>query len=544
MTYNGTETINASGNWWGVNTLTAILAKLNGTGASHIDFTPWLNNGTDLAPVTVGFQGDLSFLNVDDASPQSGATGRIQEAINDLADGSLTASSRIINVLNGLYTESNISVTKSGIIQGQSQTGVIVAPAITDPHIDDRFTSASNAFIVRASGVTITTLTVDGNGNVLLTGTDNFRNAVIADNTLGNFNNTVVDNIVATNIARRGVDLRVLSAHTTGAQVTNNTFTNVGNDLPGSGAAVAIFGGDTLIRGNHVSLSAAGIFSNAVFPAVPVLTIQGNTIVTTPFGMNLAALGGGSLIGGPNVGDENNIDTTGGASGDLAILVSFSQGTVTIQNNTVTGSAGDAAIWLFHDEIAPVVITGNHLTATNSSSAAVGQGTGIFLSDNPAPFGEGSTGGDLATITGNTISGFLHAIDVQRTGTNPPYSNGPQQITVTIGGALPSDNNVLTGPGTAGSTGIRVLNDIGSAPASFAFATIQGNNASISGFAIGIDVDGGTASVTGNSITRTARYPRQEWRRIDFRHEQLHHQPNDCFGHGLRHQYRATAGAH
>src|SRR5262249_36755690 len=139
------------------------------------------------------------------------------------------------------------------------------------------------------------------------------------------------------------------------------------------------------------------------------------------------------------------------------------------------------------------------LISSSSTVTGAGTGTGIFLTDDPAPFGEGDTGGDLADIRGNTITGFVRGIDIERVGTNPPNPGGPKQITVTIGGPPAADNNVITGRGTPG-TGIRVPNATASAPASFATATIQNNNASITGFAIGIDVDGGTASITGNSI--------------------------------------------
>src|SRR5262249_23168986 len=53
--------------------------------------------------------------------------------------------------------------------------------------------------------------------------------------------------------------------------------------------------------------------------------------------------------------------------------------------------------------------------------------------------------------------------------------------------------------GTAGSTGIRVL-DANGTTAPNATATIQNNGTSIHGFAIGIDVDGGTAPISGNLI--------------------------------------------
>ncbi len=47
-----------------------------------VDYTPWLDRGVDINPAIPGFQGDFSILNADDASPQAGGIGRIQEAID------------------------------------------------------------------------------------------------------------------------------------------------------------------------------------------------------------------------------------------------------------------------------------------------------------------------------------------------------------------------------------------------------------------------------------------------------------------------------
>src|SRR5207248_10612662 len=76
---NGTGThVDASGNWYGVNTPSGVAGAVSGP----VDYTPWLNVGTE-NPSTAsdpGFQGDFSSLHVDDASPQT-TGGRITEAI-------------------------------------------------------------------------------------------------------------------------------------------------------------------------------------------------------------------------------------------------------------------------------------------------------------------------------------------------------------------------------------------------------------------------------------------------------------------------------
>ena len=44
---------------------------------SAVDYSPWLDSGTDTDPAA-GFQGDFSVLLVDDDSPQSGSGGRMR----------------------------------------------------------------------------------------------------------------------------------------------------------------------------------------------------------------------------------------------------------------------------------------------------------------------------------------------------------------------------------------------------------------------------------------------------------------------------------
>ena len=109
------EFINASGNWWGnangpttANHPIGAGGAFTGAAAGKIDFTPWLNVGTDTAGGTVGFQGDFSVLNVDDDSPQTGAMGRIEEGVDRVTAGT-------VRVFNGTYTE-NFVTAKSAVI--------------------------------------------------------------------------------------------------------------------------------------------------------------------------------------------------------------------------------------------------------------------------------------------------------------------------------------------------------------------------------------------------------------------------------------------
>jgi hypothetical protein len=149
-----TGVADASGNWWGSNTAGSVSAAANG--GVDVDYTPWLDVGTDTS-ADPGFQGDFSTLHVDDDSPQSGALGRIQEGV-DL----VTAST--VNVLPGTYVE-QVEITMDMVLQGAGATTIIQSPAT----LTKKFTTSADnypiVYIHDAADVEIRDLVVDGQGN-------------------------------------------------------------------------------------------------------------------------------------------------------------------------------------------------------------------------------------------------------------------------------------------------------------------------------------------------------------------------------------------
>src|SRR5262249_54255687 len=154
-----------------------------------VDYTPWLDIGTDTLPLSEGFQGDFSSLHVDDNSPQAGSTGRIQEGAD------LVTSGGTVLVHNGTYLESNITIDHSATITGEPGAGVVVAPDVADVNEDSSFGGAfRHGFIVQANDVTIQGLTIDGNGNGLLPSGQNYRAGIITDFNAGDFSGLTVQN--------------------------------------------------------------------------------------------------------------------------------------------------------------------------------------------------------------------------------------------------------------------------------------------------------------------------------------------------------------
>ncbi len=161
------STINASTNWWGSKTLAGVQAASSGS----VDYTPFLDAGTDAQPSTPGFQGDFSVLDVTAASPQTGGVGRIQEGVNAVTAGGT------VNVLAGTYVE-NVTIAKNltlagapgsppgAILSPSSGTGITIGSPATDVTLKNlKVTGATSA--LSASGLTTLTLSdlaLMGNG--------------------------------------------------------------------------------------------------------------------------------------------------------------------------------------------------------------------------------------------------------------------------------------------------------------------------------------------------------------------------------------------
>jgi len=175
----GTNLKNFSGNWWGSTAPVVTTANsaepgyaaqipvayggtatapggqpdIAGPASANIDYTPYLNSGTDTSAAS-GFQGDFSSQTVTAAGAQTGSASRIQEAV-DNATGTGT-----VNVLAGSYPVSAaVQITKPLKLNGANAT---INP--NDP------TTPANP---NAARVAESTITATGTGEALRIGSSN-----------------------------------------------------------------------------------------------------------------------------------------------------------------------------------------------------------------------------------------------------------------------------------------------------------------------------------------------------------------------------------
>lgn len=484
------DLVDASGNWWGVSTAEGVHQEAQG----DVDFSPWLDAATDIdGDPSNGFQGDFTTLHVDDDSPQAAAVGLIQEGIIwALAGGTVI-------VHDGLYRESNATVDQPLTIVGESRTGVVIAPASTDDHVDTAFGGAyQHGFIVQSSDVTIKNLTIDGRANTSLQpGRNNFRNGIVTDRrTAVVYDRTRIEDVDVRHIYRRGIEL--YSSEGAGARRSiDNIIRNSGIEDVTLREAILVREGNALIENNVIEAAAIGIGGNdrGDFSNAPLLIIQGNEISGVGRGISLSGVSAGTLVGG--AGKGNRIDLRPGNTDDVGIFVQYAQGQVAIAENEILAEQDDAAIWLFSnaDASRAIVVARNTLTSEGATSHGVGQGVGVFLTDDGDLFGL-PDGASHATMTENVITGFAIGIHLYQNGDSPA---GGQAVTATIGGATPDLGNHLIDNGV----GIRVYEADGAEGGGrLAVAQILNNSSSITGGRIGIDVSGGAAAISGNRVVQ------------------------------------------
>lgn len=383
--------------------------------------------------------GDLGFVKVKDlntyVTPGSfiapaTTTPSIQRGIDAASNG------WTVNVNDGIYVE-NVNVNKQVTVDGYSQSGVIVYPALSDPNPCSGASlcpGASNIFLVQANNVTIKDLTADGNNTsltsgVLSNGVDvDARNGIITDHTTGSFTNLNVQNVTVQNIYLRGIYFS-----TTGGSYnfSNNSVSNVA----GESNSIGIMGWASTgtISGNTVTNSNDGISLNHSIGT----TIANNTVTGCGSGIHTDNNGSGGT-GTADIISNNTVSNCG--YGIFAFAPYFN---VSVDGNTVTNC--DVGL----------TSAGTYSTAAPTFTNNVVDGTGKVNS-----YGVYSTTEIWGYVSGNQYASFSNNY-IQNTSTafllcsqsgftNNTSANNNSITGNTLGVKLAADNTEIPPTGNFG----------------------------------------------------------------------------------------------
>ncbi len=450
---NGAARLNVSGNWFGTTAPVITTAASTepgytaqipaayggdaanpggapniGEGATNLlDYSPWLNSGTDTAPASLGFQGDFSNLWVDAVSPIAGsATGNLQDGIDTVTAGGTVHASA------GTYVENDAAWRDLHITKSISLIGVGSGSAIVQLS-----EGKTNGLEIYGSGLTVTVeglgFTRDpaksyGPGFAIRVGETasaftalTFRDvdvsyakgrALFLDQN-GAFPNVLLENV---NLHHNGAWGFTASGDISGLNVVNSHFDNNGSDDPNHGIGFDI--------------------SPATGKTIQNVTVTGGTFNgNTSKGINLVRLTNATFSGftaNDNVGTGNNgygvsLWEWSGATNNLTFqsfdaIGNSRQGmlfgsetgktvsNVTVKNARITGNTGDGI--LFYREagwaegaftnitVAYSDVSGNDgggiIYATpNSTVKGIcnwwGDLSGPTIADNPGGLGEGAS---------------------------------------------------------------------------------------------------------------------------------------------------------
>lgn len=459
----GSSLLDASGNWWGETSDSIIAGLITGSA----DFTPYLADGTDADGGTSGFQGDFSSLKVTALKAQTGATGRVQEGVDLIEDGSLTGGDRLVDVRAGTYPET-VDVYAPVRILGPNQS--------INPNGGSRVTEAILEAIswyslyVESSDVEVAGLSFDG------IATSDY--AIFAYTTNGAGNLVLSNNIVADYVTFGFVGWVESGPSSSGNLVSQNLF-----DAAGERAVVPLWNYYTDVKDNVITNSPIGIYAENANSASgsPSVVWSGNQIAATRAGIwyNLAY---GSAT--PLTITNNFIEALESAG------TRFSGVWLTSIGGSINPVIGDNLITIPLGGITPLAVGYDCWNDTTTAGIAISGGSvsdcdyGVWVNNfDGYPTSTGSNGGSTAaTVSGlNINAATLAGVYVKD---NPSNSNG-----ATVKATVTGNTTIVGSP-----IGVLVEGPDAS-------AIVSNNAASITGNGVGIDVDAGKASIVNNNLT-------------------------------------------
>jgi hypothetical protein len=446
----GPKVVDASGNWWGTTVEHDIHVVLN---VGPVDFTPYLNVGTDTAPATPGFQGDFSTLHVSEMGAQTGPTGRVQEGVN-----LVTASTVIVHP--GTYLEA-VSIGKSLTLKSTGGAGVTT--------INSAGLGSSATIKVTAGGVTIggagAGFTLSGSPiGVLATGSPGL---------------TLLDNIIEP-VGSTGVDATGSPGTTVAGGHISISSPNVSTGvlLKSSGGS-AVIGVDIKVT---ATLSSTGVW----LVESPGSTVDGVAAVVTTledgFGVRVR-LSGGTVV------KNSTVEVHAGKNGNGVVLNGSPNSTV--QGNAIHVEAGASGTGIVVTDSANAVIKDNGGLGLGLGAAHAGPGVGVVV------FAQGNaTGARLANSPGSQVRSSFFDVFTELSFADGVVANG-------------SGNSSFTGlevkvRGKAGATGAQVMNSPGSSLKSSVIDTEMLSMDLSGGPGVLLDASGGS-SISDTHVRLKAR---------------------------------------
>lgn len=481
------HTVDASANWWGSADPTVVAASVVSTTPGQVDFTPWLNSGTDTSSTTPGFQPDYSALTVAPAtiSPEFGAAGRINEGIQDVAAGGT------VTVLNGVYNE-GVDLNKNAVVAISGSIG----GAITGTQGTIAATSALTIGGVVANAInTGSSLNVGAQTvNVFSSGPAVFGGVALAGGTLTSGNGiTLVPSAVVTPVPSGnslavansgalsgfGVVSDAVSAGAaatiapsggtlTVASVVFNTNSTFNVAVNGTTAGT---GYSQLVASGGVNLNGATLTGTAGFTPTAGQTFEiiDNTSAN-PISGTFAGLPEGAHVALGNA--QFTISYTGGDGNDVVLTAVNAtpavtsvapprwvegSGDTTITVNG-TGFVNGSTVQFNGQPLATTFVSGTQLTAVVPAADMSEEGTGSVTVVTPGPGGGTSTPVSVpiddapltapaATLTA-TEAGFLTATVATFTDADPNGTVSDYTATIDWG-----DGSSVTGTIAAGASG-------------------------------------------------------------------------------------------
>ncbi|MBK9109243.1 MAG: HYR domain-containing protein [Saprospiraceae bacterium] len=486
--------ISVNCNWHGTIDLPVILTTFEEGSSGDIILSTVLNSGTD-ASGDVGFQPSGGCICASNNLVTNTTTLETFCSIQEAIDDPQTLNGHTLMVGAGTYVE-NIIVNKQLTINGPNSnidpcTGTRGSEAKVFPAI--KAISYGEIFHVAASNVTISGFTIDGDNPSLTSGYTSTNGADL-DAAEGvtiyetGINNLTVNRNIFKNLSYFGVTLYDYPAAvpSSGHTISQNKFQDFGTYDASSG--IDFWGGGVLLYNNQYAWVKdncmtnlrigvqTGNFHLANPGTVSFQMIENNTMEVRRRGVFHNLFYGtaspysmvNNTITGINNANESFWD---------GILISSQSVTSTATDNSIDGVAivgkptEGYEVWNVKNS-SPILINGGLVSNTT---------IGLFVNNYEGYVSDAGDGAH-ATVSGITISACSTAVKI---------FDSPSSTLHAAVSAIIKDDCEINNTGTG--TGILVSGTNAS-------ATIKDNDASINGFAVGVDIDGASAIVEGNHI--------------------------------------------